>query len=148
MPAMALSIAPAGGGVLAGEDRARLEKHARAAVTRARARGEPVLAAVTVAAAPGTDPSAVAVASRRPGERWFCWEQPEREGTALAALGCVRSLESAGPDRFGAVAGAWRRLAASAVADTPGGPVAVGGFAFAPDGGLEPAWEGFPPAAL
>src|SRR5919198_4803754 len=79
-----------------------------------RGRGEPVLAAVTVAAAPGTDPSAVVVASRRAGERWFCWEQPERDGTALAALGCVTSLEAAGSDRFGAVAEAWRHLTASA----------------------------------
>ena len=29
-----------------------------------------------------------------------------------------------------------------------GGPVAVGGFAFAPDGGADPAWAGFEPASL
>jgi salicylate biosynthesis isochorismate synthase/menaquinone-specific isochorismate synthase len=141
---VALSIAP--GAVLAPEDRARLGHRARTAVARARAVGEAVVCAVTVEAAPGTDPSAVAFASRRAGERWFCWEQPERDGTALAALGCVRGLEASGPERFGAVADAWRRVAGAAVADA--GLVAVGGFAFAPDGGASPAWEGFPPACL
>jgi salicylate biosynthesis isochorismate synthase/menaquinone-specific isochorismate synthase len=145
---MALALAPVGGGVLAPEDRARLEERARAAVLRARSRGEPMLAAVTVAAAPGTDPSAVAFASRRPGERWFCWEQPEREGTALAAVGCLRALEASGTDRFHAVAEEWRRLAAGALLDERRALVAVGGFAFAPEGGSSPAWEGFPPACL
>ncbi len=31
---------------------------------------------------------------------------------------------------------------------TARGPVAVGGFAFAPDGGASPAWAGFEPASL
>jgi isochorismate synthase len=160
-----VSLSIAAGAVLAPEDRARVDQVARRAVARARGAGEPVAAAVTVAAAPGTDPSAVAFASRRAGERWFCWEQPEREGTALATLGCVRSLEAAGPGRFEAVAEEWRRLVAGAVRDhDPAGPgsapagrtaplpgaglVAVGGFAFAPGGGGSPAWEGFPPACL
>src|SRR5919204_4843730 len=141
---MALSIAPAGGGVLASQDRARLDERARVAVTRARSRGEPVLVAVSVAAAPGTDPSAVAFASRRPGERWFCWEQPEREGTALAAVGCLRALEASGTDRFHAVAEEWRRLAAGGALHGRRARVAPGGFAFAPEGGSSPAWEGFP----
>ena len=47
----------------------------------------------------------------------------------------------------------WRALSASAVADPPdgsdgGGPVAVGGFAFASDGGSSPEWTGFEPASL
>jgi len=119
-----------------------------------------VVTAITALAAPATDPSAVAFASRRPGERFFCWEQPERDGTALAALGRVHSLEAEGPERFATVAEAWRRLAAAAVADGPdpgagglpapraSGLVAVGGFAFAPDGGSTPDWEGFPAASL
>ena len=57
------------------------------------------------------------------------------------------------PDRFATVADRWRSLSARAVADSPGdpgggGPVAVGGFAFAPDGGASPAWSGFEPASL
>ena len=78
-----------------------------------------MVTAITALAAPATDPSAVAFASRRPGERFFCWEQPERDGTALAALGRVHSLEAEGPERFATVAEAWRRLAAGAVADGP-----------------------------
>jgi salicylate biosynthesis isochorismate synthase/menaquinone-specific isochorismate synthase len=40
----------------------------------------------------------------------------------------------------------WRALAGGAVADE--GLVAVGGFAFAPDGGGAPHWQGFAPASL
>jgi len=128
--------------------RARLE----AAVRQARAHGGEALAAVTVPA-PGVDPSAVVLASRAPGEPWFCFEQPDRDGSALAALGCVRALEPCGGERFAAVAREWRALAADAIADPPDGPsgaglVAVGGFAFAPDGAAAPQWTGFAPASL
>jgi len=136
-------------------DRARLLAHLRTAVRRARTgRAGRALAAITVALDPATDPTAVVVASRRRGEPWFCLEQPDREGSALAALGCVAALEAAGPGRFAAVAGQWRRLAADAACDPPDdgprgtGPVAVGGFAFAPEGGRSPHWEAFAPASL
>ena len=58
------------------------------------------------------DPTAVALASRRAGEPWFCFEQPDRDGWALAALGCVRALEARGEDRFAAVSRRWRTVAA------------------------------------
>jgi salicylate biosynthesis isochorismate synthase/menaquinone-specific isochorismate synthase len=125
-----------------------------AAVRRARLHGE-ALAAVTVALtdAPALDPSALIAASRRPDEPWFCFEQPDRDGSALAALGCVRAIEHDGADRFATVARAWRALVADALADPPDGPagaglVAVGGFAFAPHGGATPQWAGFAPASL
>ena len=109
--------------------------------------------AVTVPVARTVDPSAVAFASRRPGEPWLCFEQPDRGGAALAALGSVRRFRRSGPGRFGAVAAAWRELARSAEADAPDGPagaglVAVGGFAFADDGGAAPHWSGFDAADL
>ncbi|MDW5596764.1 isochorismate synthase [Conexibacter stalactiti] len=112
-----------------------------------------VLAAVTVRVARGTDPAAVVAASRQPDEPWFALEQPDRDGTALATLGCVRALEARGADRFDVVTRSWRRLAADAVADPPEGPagaglVAAGGFAFAPQGGGSPVWAGFAPASL
>jgi salicylate biosynthesis isochorismate synthase/menaquinone-specific isochorismate synthase len=112
-----------------------------------------VIVSVTTSA-PGTiDPSALVAASRHGGEPWFCLEQPDREGSALAALGCVRALEAQGPDRFSAVAARWRALAASALADPCVGPpgsglVGVGGFAFASEAGGAPCWEGFAPASL
>jgi salicylate biosynthesis isochorismate synthase/menaquinone-specific isochorismate synthase len=122
------------------------------AVRQARRRGGEVLAAATVAAHGIQDPTAAAFASRRDGEPLFVLEQPDRERTALAALGCVRAVEAAGPDRFRAVARTWRRLAREAVCDPAegrgAGLVAVGGFAFAPNGGIARHWSGYAPASL
>src|SRR3954468_2039080 len=124
----------------------RLSRAVAAAVRRARSRGE-ALVAVT-APAPRMDPAQVALASRRPGEPYFLFEQPDRGRHALAALGCIRALEAEGPERFARVGRDWRRLAAEANADQPDALVAVGGFAFAPDGGGSPQWQGFAPASL
>ncbi len=134
-------------------ERERLHGHLVAGVARARRRGEGVLASVTVALAPTTDPSAVACASRRPGEDWFVLEHPDHDGAALAALGAATTLQASGPERFTELAARWRALSGDAVGDddvAPGatGPVAVGGFSFAADGGQSPAWEGFAPASL
>ena len=109
--------------------------------------------AQTVHAAADVDPAAVAVASRRAGEPWFVLEQPDRDRTAIAALGCVRAIEADGPDRFARVARAWRALARDAVCDFDDGPrgsglIAVGGFSFAEGGGASPSWSGFEPASL
>ena len=125
-----------------------LRERCERAVRRARRDGGQVLAAVTVPVAPTVDPSAVAFTSRRPDEPWFCFEQPDRGGAALAALGCVKHLAGRGPRRFQQTAAAWRELAGAAEADAPdgpagAGPVAVGGFAFADDGGDAPHWAGF-----
>src|SRR5829696_220920 len=132
-----------------GELLARCER----AVRRARSgRGE-VLAAITVPVPGTTDPSGLAFASRREDEPWFCFEQPDRDGAALAALGCVRAIRTSGPRRFAAAADTWRELAAEAEAGVPDGPagaglVAVGGFAFAPEGGAARHWQGFAAADL
>src|SRR5271167_1016401 len=101
----------------------------------------------------GVDPTAVACASRRAGEPWFAFEQPDHGRAALAGLGEALSLQAAGPERFGIVAERWRALCAAAVSDPSedsggGGPLAVGGFAFAPNGGSSPHWAGFEPASL
>jgi isochorismate synthase len=132
---------------------AGLRARAEQAVRAARRASAPVLLAHTTRLGPDVDPSAVVFASRRPGEDWFCFEQPDRDGAALAALGAVTRLGASGPDRFRRVAEAWRALTAGAVADPPdgppgAGPVAVGGFAFAPDGGRAPHWAGFAAADL
>jgi isochorismate synthase len=130
-----------------------LEQRLTAALRRARAVGTPVLASATTLLAEELDPTAIAVSSRRLGEHWFCLEQPDRQGSAVAALGCVRAVQARGDERFAAVARRWRALSASAMADWSGDPpgsglVAVGGFAFAPDGGESTGWEGFAPASL
>ncbi|HEY3186596.1 MAG TPA: isochorismate synthase [Solirubrobacteraceae bacterium] len=132
--------------------RARLARSLAAAVRAARARGE-ALAALTVRVGADVDPAAVVCASRRAGEPWFVFENPDRDRAALATLGCVRALDARGPDRFQRVGAEWRALAARAAADAPDGPpgaglVAVGGFAFAADGGASAQWRGFAPASL
>jgi salicylate biosynthesis isochorismate synthase/menaquinone-specific isochorismate synthase len=152
MSLRAQGVSPAWGW-LDSDSARRLELRLDAALRRARGAGAPGLASVTAALDPAVDPTAVAVASRRPGEPWFCFEQPDRDGSAVAAIGCVRALEAHGAGRFRNVAGRWSTVAADALADSPDGPpgsglVAVGGFAFASDGGVSSRWEGFAPASM
>jgi isochorismate synthase len=100
------------------------------------------------------DVSGVAFASRLAGDRWFCWEQPDRDGFAIAALGSAHEVVSRGQGRFRDVVEACERVVRDRMAAEPeglpagAGPVWVGGFAFAPDGGGEPQWSSFPPALL
>jgi isochorismate synthase len=140
---------------LTAAERALLRKRIEQAVKRARRgrRSHGVLAALTVAVGREVDPSAVAHLCRRPGEPWFCLEQPDRERSAIAALGSVVSLEARGAGRFDELAARWRELAREAICDPPDGPrgaglIACGGFAFAPDGGASPHWSTFAPASL
>jgi isochorismate synthase len=134
------------------EDRERLLARMQLAVKRARRSGKEILATISVPLPADVDPSAVVCASRRAGEQWFVFEQPDRGGAALATLGEVAHLSASGPGRFAVVADRWRGMSAAAVADpTEGlgsGLIAVGGFAFAPDGGGAPHWAGFAPASL
>ncbi len=132
---------------------ARLERRVGEGLRRARAAGGTVLVSVTAELSGEHDPSAIVVASRRVGEPWLCLEQPDRDAIAVAALGAVRTLEASGPGRFESLAGRWRSVAADALADEASGApaaglVALGGFAFAPDGGAAPIWSGFAPASL
>jgi len=100
------------------------------------------------------DPSAVVFASRRADDRWFCWEQPDRNGFALAGVGSAHEAVSRGPGRFEDVDAECALVARGRVHDEPrdlpagAGPVWVGGFAFDPDGGREAAWASFPPALM
>jgi salicylate biosynthesis isochorismate synthase len=154
-PPASPTAAADGGFALAERDRRRLRKRLEQAVKRARRAGGAgggVLASVTVPVGHDVDPSAVVFASRRPGEPWFCTEQPERDRAAVAALGCVVALEARGARRFDDVAARWRALAAAALSDGADGRgaglIAAGGFAFAPEGGDSPHWAGFAPSSL
>jgi salicylate biosynthesis isochorismate synthase/menaquinone-specific isochorismate synthase len=134
-------------------DRERLHARLQLAVRRARRSGSQTLATASLPLPAGIDPSAVVCASREAGEPWFVFEQPDRGRAAVAGLGEAISLTAAGGERFTTVAERWQQLSAAAVSDSPddgagGGPVAFGGFAFAPDGGRSPHWSGFPPASL
>jgi isochorismate synthase len=131
----------------------RLRRRFDAGLRRARATGKSVIVSVTGAVDAGVDPTAVAIASRRPGEPWFCFEQPDHGGSAVAALGDLEPLASSAVDRFQCVAAAWREVTAHALADegwrTPGsGLIAVGGFSFAAERAAAPAWAGFGDHAL
>jgi salicylate biosynthesis isochorismate synthase len=133
--------------------RKRLTRRVETGLRLARTVGAPSLVSVSCQVARAVDPSAVIAASRRPEEPWFCLEQPERGGAALAAVGCVRTLEASGAARFAEVAALWRSVAGQALSDEADGPggaglVAVGGFAFDSNGGGSPPWSGFAPASL
>src|SRR5215216_3472965 len=136
---------------------ARLEERVSEALSAARRSGRPALAAVTLSIPPELDLSAVVLAARRTGDRYASLEQPNRDGFVLAGLGQAAILEASGAKRFGEVAAAARELGRKAFADDPAddparppgaGPVFVGGFAFADDGGSSPEWSGLSPACL
>jgi salicylate biosynthesis isochorismate synthase/menaquinone-specific isochorismate synthase len=131
----------------------RLRRRMDDALRSARQSGQSVVASFTARLAHATDPIAVAACSRQPGEPWFCFEQPDRDGYAIAALGSVRVIEAGGADRFALADRRWAEISAAAITDALDGPpgcglIAVGGFAFAADGASSPEWEGFAPASL
>ena len=118
--------------------------------------GQPsALASLTVPVDPDLDLSAAVLAARRAEhDRFFCFEQPDRDGFVVAGVGQAAKLEARGPDRFSEVAATARELGRRALADdlsgapAASGPVFVGGFAFAHDGGASPEWSPLAPAAL
>jgi salicylate biosynthesis isochorismate synthase/menaquinone-specific isochorismate synthase len=124
----------------------------RPAVDRALARGKRTLISVT-SEVEVADPCAVVFASRLASDRWFCWEQPDRE-FALAGLGVAHEASSRGEGRFVDVADECLRVGGGAVLEGPrslpagAGPVWLGGFAFADNGGATPTWSSLPPASL
>ncbi|HEX5909317.1 MAG TPA: isochorismate synthase [Thermoleophilaceae bacterium] len=114
-------------------------------------------ASVTFPVSPEVDPSATILAAREAGERFFCMEQPGRDGYAVCGLGEAIAVTRSGTDRFEGAAADCRRIGARTLEDDqaadphrpPGaGPVFLGGFAFAATGGATPEWSGFDPAQL
>ncbi|HEY2334775.1 MAG TPA: isochorismate synthase [Solirubrobacterales bacterium] len=98
------------------------------------------------------DPCAAVFASRLASDRWFCWEQPDRE-FALGALGVAQEATSRGPNRFRDVARECLSGGEAIIDEPPGlpagaGAVWVGGFAFDPEGGSTSAWSSLAPASL
>lgn len=122
----------------------------RAPIERALARRRRAVVSIT-APVEGIDPCATVFASRLASDRWFCWEQPDRE-FALAALGVAHEVASRGADRFRDVAR--ECLGGETVFEEPpglpagAGAVWVGGFAFAPGGGDTSPWASLAPASL
>jgi salicylate biosynthesis isochorismate synthase/menaquinone-specific isochorismate synthase len=122
------------------------------ALHKAAGRGRRTLVSVT-SEVEVADPCAVVFASRLASDRWFCWEQPDRE-FALAGLGVAHEASSRGEERFGDVAEECLRIGSGAMLDEPrgipagAGPVWLGGFAFAADGGSTSTWSSLAPASL
>jgi hypothetical protein len=126
-------------------------------VAEARRHRAPALAAVTVAVDPELDLAAAVMAARGQSDRYFTFEQPDRDRFALAGLGQATVFEARGPGRFREVAVRARDLGGRAFVDDPAtdpnrpaaaGPTFVGGFAFAHDGGQTPEWAPLAPASL
>jgi isochorismate synthase len=136
-----------GGGqfALTGGEQEQLAFNLRKALKRARRSGEQTLASISLELGAEVDPTEVACASRRAGEPWFAFEQPDHGRASLAGLGEAIGLQASGPGRFEQVTRRWRTLSAAAVGE---GAIAVGGFSFAPDGGSSPHWQGYQPASL
>lgn len=136
---------------------ARLEGRAHDAERLARRLRLRSFASVTISIPARVDPSATVIAARREGERFFCMEQPGRAGSAVCGVGAVATVIRSGRGRFEGVAADCRRVAArmfeDGAAGDPGrppgaGPVFLGGFAFAANGGATPEWSGFDPALM
>ena len=154
---MALHTAPRSPFQLDDEQLGLLRTRLDEARERAARQGRGSVAALTVPVPAELDLAAAVLAARRPDERFFCFEQPDRDGYAVAGLGEAAVLEAGGPERFRGVAEAARELGRCLVADDPArdptrppgaGPVFVGGFAFANDGGWSPEWSSLAPASL
>jgi salicylate biosynthesis isochorismate synthase/menaquinone-specific isochorismate synthase len=132
----------------------RLERRVARGLGHVRSGAGPRLVSVTArVAGPEVDPVATITASRQAREAWFALEQPDRDGLAIAGLGCVQAIEADGEGRFTAVSERWQELRAQADCDSLDGPpgsglAAFGGFAFAPEGGASPDWRGFAPASM
>ena len=133
------------------------EQRIAVALGRARRYGSVAFAAVTAEISADLDLSAVVLAARRPDDRFACFEQPDRDRFALAALGQAATVQASGPDRFSAASAQARELGRRTFADDPAadsrrppaaGPVFVGGFAFSGDGGSTHEWGSLAPALL
>jgi len=136
---------------------ARLADRAEGAEALAVRLGLRTFASITFPISPEVDPSATILAAREAGERFFCMEQPGRDGYAVCGLGEAIAVTRSGTDRFEGAAADCRRIGARTLEDDqaadpgrpPGaGPVFLGGFAFAATGGATPEWSGFDPAQL
>jgi isochorismate synthase len=142
------------GPALADTARARLRGRVAEAIERAARHRRPVVAAVTLPLDPSLDVSGCVFASRRAEERYFAWEQPDRDRFAIGALGSVVTIEGVPAHRRFAAASAHaveslRDAVIDGDLDAPGaGPLWVGGFAFSPSGGRSGEWGSLPSSLL
>jgi salicylate biosynthesis isochorismate synthase/menaquinone-specific isochorismate synthase len=142
------------GAAVADEALGALRARVKEALWRAARAGRPVVASLTIELDPDLDVGSCVFATRAAEERYFVWEQPDRARFAIGALGAAWTIDAAGSaDRFGAASAEAAELLRDASFDddlrVPGaGPIWVGGFAFAPDGGRTPEWATLPATLL
>jgi salicylate biosynthesis isochorismate synthase/menaquinone-specific isochorismate synthase len=109
------------------------------------------LVSSTVEVDPDIDPAAIAAGSRFAADRWFCWEQPDRD-FALSGVGSAVQVVSRGEDRFSDLAARCAHAMRDRAMEEPdhlpagAGPLWTTGFAFSPRGGSDPLWSSLPPA--
>jgi salicylate biosynthesis isochorismate synthase/menaquinone-specific isochorismate synthase len=130
-----------------------LRERVKEAIWRSARSGRRVLASYSFEVEPALDVAACVFSSRRAEERYFVWEQPERDRFAIGALGSAWTIDSAAADRFrSASAKAVEAMRDGAFDPDPGracaGPIWVGGFAFAPSGGSGSEWTSLPSTLL
>jgi salicylate biosynthesis isochorismate synthase/menaquinone-specific isochorismate synthase len=135
----------------------RLERRVVQALALARRGGGAAYASLTVVVDAQLDLAAAVLAARRAEDRFFCFEQPDRDGYAVCGLGAAATVAESGEGRIASAVAACRALARRTVGGDPAtdprrppgaGPVFVGGFAFAPDGGEAPEWSSLAPTQL
>ncbi len=135
-----------------------LLSRAERAGRRARDHQRPVIASLTFPIPPDVDVAACVFASHGAEERYFLWEQCNRNGFALGAIGSALTVDRGpGPDRFRWATEQLSEAMQGAIFDEAGmdddappatGPVWVGGFSFAPDGCNSYQWRSLWPTLL
>ena len=125
---------------------------AAVAARRARAWGRPILASAT-ARMPRLDPLDVFERSGLIARDRTLWVRPN-DRFSLVGVDSAWMVTAEGPDRFIRVGAAWQSVVDQAVASgTSGspwgaGPLAMGGFSFAPEQPPTPRWTGYPAGVL
>lgn len=100
------------------------------------------------------DPSAAVFGSRRADDRWFCWEEPDRDALAIAGVGSAHEVVSRGERRAADLIADTTAIMRSRLAEAPddlppgAGPLWVGGMAYAEDAPTGGTWSSLPPALL
>ena len=100
------------------------------------------------------DPTTVALASRRADDRYFCWEEPDRDGFSLAAIGSAHEIVSRGVGRVRDLVDDSGEIMRGRLADEPAdlpegaGALWVGGMSFSAEATGSRTWSSLPPALL
>jgi isochorismate synthase len=128
-----------------------LRRHCVEAVERAKREARPVVVSLTVDLPSSPDPVQFFARGERSGSFRSYWEQ-RSDGLTFVGIGVARAIRCDGSRPIRDAAAAVREDMATALIDDAtgitGGPVYLGGFAFAPDRPAVAEWSGFPSGLL